>query len=203
MAPAASSELVLKDSKTMNPAALGVSTPPIEGHSRRLTSALVLALWCTPALAQDANKISNFVRSACVLGSEQTIAAAMEMPAEKYGFRPLPQDMTFGQLVLHAAMTNYQYCSKIGGVAEPELPKIVDTEPKDKIVQRLKSSFDFCATALAKLDDSTKSEMLAIGDTKISRAMAILTLTGSWNDHIALETAYLQANGRVPPTAKN
>jgi DinB superfamily len=172
--------------------------------SRHIAKILMLiALWCAPALAQDANKVSNFVRNACAVRSKESIAAATEMPAGKFGFKPSPQDMTFGQLVLHAAVTNYQYCSKIGGVAVPELPTIADTEPKEKLIERLKSSFDFCTAALAKLDDSTKSEMLTIGDAKTSRAMAILTLTGAWNDHIALETNYLQANGRVPPTAKN
>jgi DinB superfamily len=176
----------------------------LDVHSRRLASILLsTALWCGPVLAQDANKISNFLRAAVAARSKETIAAAMEMPADKFGFRPSPQEMTFGQVVLHAAVTNYQYCSKIGGVAEPELPTIADVAPKDKLVERLGSSFDFCTSALAKLDDSKKSEILTIGDTKTSRAMAILTLTGSWKDHVDLETAYLRANGLTPPTARN
>lgn len=173
-------------------------------NSQRLATILVSAtLWCGPALADHSNKVSNFLRQALAMRSKEIIAAAAEMPADKFSFKPSSLDMTFGQLVLHAAITNYQYCSKIGGVAEAELPKVGDTEPKDKLVELLKSSFDFCAAAFAKLDDSNKSEMLTIGDTKTSRAMAILTLTGAWNDHFALETSYLQANGRVPPTAKN
>jgi hypothetical protein len=167
------------------------------------TMLLSIAFWCGPLLAQETNKVSNFVRQALATRSKEMIAGALDMPANKFDFKPSPQDMTFGQLILHAAVANYQYCSKIGGVAEPALPAISDTEPKDKLVERLKSSFDFCATALAKLDDSNKSEMLMIGDTKTSRAMAILTLTGTWNDHFVMETAYLQANGRVPQTAKN
>jgi hypothetical protein len=173
-------------------------------NSQGLATILVLAtLWCGPALAEDNNRVSNFLRQALAVRSKEIIAAAVEMPADKFGFKPSPVDMTFGQLVLHAAVTNYQYCSKIGGVPEPEPPKVGDPEPKDKLVERLKSSFDFCTAAFAKLDDSSKSEMLTIGDTKTTRAMAILTLTGAWNDHFALETSYLQANGRIPPTAKN
>jgi len=110
--------------------------------------------------------------------------------------------MTFGQFTLHVAAANYLYCSRIGGVPDPALPAISDTEPKDKLLERLKASFDFCTTALAKLDDSTKSEMLTIGETKTSRAMAILTLTGTWNDHVAQQGDYLQAVGRLPATAK-
>ena len=46
------------------------------------------------------------------------------------------------------------------------------------------------------------SETLTLGDTKTTRSMAILTLTGTWTDHLAMQTAYLQANGLVPPAAK-
>jgi len=188
----------------MNPVCVRCMTLSFGARSRRLAALVLLtALWCVPVVAQDGNKVSNFVRQALAVRSKEIIAAAMEMPADKFGFKPSPQDMTFGQLILHAAVTNYQYCSKIGGVAEPELPKIGDSEPKDKLVERLKASFDFCTAALAKLDDSSKSEMLTLGDAKTSRAMAILTLTGSWNDHFALQTTYLRGNGRVPPTASN
>ena len=194
----------MSQNESVNAARVSMTSLCPSANSQRLTTALVLvALGCGPVLAQDGNKISNFVRQALATRSKQIIAATVEMPADKFGIKPSAEDMTFAQLSLHVATTNYLYCSKIGGIAEPELPKISDTEPKEKFVDRVKSSFDFCTAALAKLDDSTKSEMLTFGDTKTSRAMAILTLTGSWNDHFALQTTYLRATGRVPPTASN
>ncbi len=181
-------------------------TLPLNARLRglaRIFLFLLAGLWCVPVLAQERNQVSNFVRVALAERSKEIIAATVEMPGDKFNFKPSPEGLTFGQLTLHVAVGNYLYCSKIGGIAEPELPKINDTEPKDKLLERLKSSFDFCTAALAKLDDSNKSETLVLGDTKTSRAMAILTLTGTWNDHFAMQTTYLQANGRVPPTAKN
>jgi hypothetical protein len=177
-----------------------VTAKPLRGTAKVL---ILTALCCGAALAQDANKVSNFARNACAARGKETLAAAMQMPADKFSSKLSPQDLTFGQLLLHAATTNYQYCSKVGGLAEPDLDKISETDPKDKIIERLKSSFDFCTAALANLDDSTKTQMLTIGDTKTSRSMAILTLTGSWIDHIAMATSYLQANGLTVPTAKN
>src|SRR6266478_3878475 len=188
----------------MSAARVNTTSLCASANSQRLAKTLMLTvLWCGPVLAQDGNKVSNFVRGALAARSKEIIAATVEMPADKFNFKPSPEEMTFGQLTLHVAVGNYLYCSRIGGVTEPELPKISDTEPKDKLVERVKASFDFCTAALAKLDDSNKSETLVLGDTKTSRAMAILTLTGTWNDHFATQTSYLQANGRVPPTAKN
>jgi hypothetical protein len=175
----------------------------LNAFGRSLALLLAAGLAGFPVLAQDNNKVANFVRQALSARSKEIIAGAAEMPADKFSFKPSPTEMSFGQLTLHVAVGNYLYCSKIGGVAEPTLPEISDTEPKDRLLERLKASFDFCTTALAKLDDSNKSETLTLGDTKTSRAMAILTLTGTWNDHVVQQATYLEANGRTPPTAKN
>lgn len=170
---------------------------------RALSAILLLATsLCVPAVAQDKNKVSNFIRDALNSRSKEIVAAALEMPADKFSFQLTPEGMTFGQFTLHVATANYLYCPKIGGVPEPELPKISDTDSKDKLVARLRSSFDFCATALAKLDDSNKSEILTLGETKTSRAMAILTLSGTWADHSAQQGDYLQAVGHGSAAAK-
>ena len=173
--------------------------------SQRLGMALVLtALWCGPVLAEESNRISNFLRQALAIRGKEIIAATAEMPADKFGFQPSPNDMTFAQLAIHVAVTNYAYCSKIGGVAEPKLTQIGQTEPKEKFVDLVKSSFDFCTAALAKLDDSNKSEVLTLDDgARTSRAMAILTLTGAWNDHLMLATNSLRLSGSVPQAANN
>src|SRR5438034_7154896 len=102
---------------------------------------LLTSLWSIPVLAQEKNKVSNFIREALASRSKEIMAATVEMPADKFGIKPSPEQMTFAQLTLHVAAGNYLYCSKIGGVAEPELVKISDTDPKEKLAERLKSSF--------------------------------------------------------------
>jgi len=171
---------------------------------RRLTSLFVLAcLSCPLLVAQEKNPVAAAIREALGGRAKNMVAAAEEMPADKYGFKATPEQMTFGHLTLHIVDANYLFCSKIGGVAAPELPKLADTDPKDKLVERMKASFDFCSTALAKLDDSNLGETLALfGERKASRAGAILLLAGSWGDHYSLQSTYLRLNGHVPPTAK-
>ena len=157
---------------------------------------------CAPAATQDNNRVSNFIRDALDTRGREIVAATADMPADKFSVKLVPEGMTFAQFTLHVAAANYLYCSKIGAVPEPALASIGDTEPKDRLLDRLKSSFDFCAAALAKLDDSNKSEVLTLGETKTSRAMAILTLSSTWADHFAQQGDYLQAAGRIPATAR-
>jgi hypothetical protein len=164
---------------------------------------LSASLLCPSLLAQEKNPVATAIREAEQGRSKNMIAAAEEMPADKFSFKATAGQMTYGHLTLHIADGNYFFCSKIGGVSAPQLPKLSETNPKDKLVERMKSSFDFCATALARLDDSNLGEMLPLfGEKKASRAMTILMLAGSWADHYSLQATYLRLNGYLPPTAK-
>ena len=171
---------------------------------RKVTCLLVLVcLACPMLVAQEKNPVAAALREALPGRAKNIVGAAEEMPADKYGFKATPDQMTFGHLTLHIVEAKYLFCSKIGGVAAPELPKLSDTDTKDKLVERMKASFDFCSTALAKLDDSNLGETLTLsGERKVSRAMAILILAGAWGDHYSLEATYLRLNGHLPPTAK-
>lgn len=171
---------------------------------RKLTCLFVFACLLSPALfAQEKNPVAAAIRGTLQGRSKNMVAAAEEMPADKYGFKATPAQMTFGHLAVHIYEANYLFCSKIGGVAAPELPKLSDTDPKDKLVERMKASFDFCSTALAKLDDSNLGETLTLSsERKVSRAMAILIFAGALADHYSIQATYLRLNGLLPPTAK-
>jgi DinB superfamily len=162
---------------------------------RRSLSILVLAVCCsTSALAQPANEVSTFARQTLVQRSKDIIAAAADMPADKYDYKSPPDDITFGYLLMHVADINYPLCSLIGGVPAPKLSQLKETDAKDILMERMKASFEFCATALANLDDSGMQQILDLGGAKMSRAMTIVTLTGTWASHYELQQKYLREN---------
>ena len=114
------------------------------------------------------------------------------MPADKFDLKAPPDNYTFGYLTLHVADGNYLFCSYIGGVPSPKLAQLKESDPKPRLVERLKASFDFCAKAVANLDDSHMGDQLTMGETKMSRSMAVLTLAGSWATHHDQQEQYLQ-----------
>jgi hypothetical protein len=131
------------------------------------------------------------------------VGAAEEMPADKYGYKPTPQNMSFGQLVLHVAGSNDYMCATIAGSQAPQRTKLTATTPKDSLVARLKASFDYCSTALAQLDDSKLGEEVPFfGGRKIPRAGAVVGLAEDWGDHYSAAAVYLRLNGLLPPSAK-
>ncbi|HYL85101.1 MAG TPA: DinB family protein [Candidatus Angelobacter sp.] len=146
--------------------------------------------------------VSGAVKNQLPRFSKNMVAAAEAMPAEKYGFKPTPEMNSFGHLVMHIAQSNNGLCSKISGVAAPEV-KIADTDGKDKLVAALKASFDYCATALEKVDDSKLGEqMMLFGNRPFSRAAVMIILSDDWYDHYGAQAVYLRLNGILPPTAQ-
>jgi hypothetical protein len=163
----------------------------------------ILLLLSGTMLAQSKDPVTSVVKEMLPRQQKNLIAAAEEMPAEDFAFKPTPAQETFGHLVMHIAQANYVFCSKAGGVAAPKTEEVKDTDGKEKLVDALKASFDFCNSALAKADDSTLGEMVpAFGGRQQPRAWAWIALVGSWSDHYAGEAMYLRLKGHLPPTAQ-
>jgi hypothetical protein len=149
-----------------------------------------------------ANPVSTSVKSQLGRFTKNIVGGAEAMPADKYGFKPTPEMMTFGHLMVHIAQSNNMLCAKLSGTAAPD-GKLEETDGKDKLVAGLKASFDFCSTALANVDDAKLGEQIALfGDRMMPRAAAWIGLASGWNDHYSAEAIYLRLNGILPPSAQ-
>lgn len=168
---------------------------------------MLLAMLATNALAQEAklgpvtNPVSAAVKAQLPRFSKNMVAAAEAMPAEKFNFKPTPEMNSFAHLVMHIAQSNNGLCSRISDTPAPEA-KLADTDPKDKLVAGLKASFDYCASALEKVDDSKLGDQMMLRDHPLSRGAILIILSDDWYDHYGAQATYLRLNGILPPTAQ-
>jgi len=170
---------------------------------KSLTLICLLSLFTAPVFAQSKDPASDALRQILAGRAKNTIAAFEAMPAEKYGFKPTPAQMSFGHLAAHVVESNYYFCANVGDVPKPKVTEVKDSDSKDVLVAAVKSSFDFCTTALAKASDSTMSSDITWFDGKPkARAWAFLGLASSLADHYGMAAIYLRLNGLLPPTAK-
>jgi uncharacterized damage-inducible protein DinB len=161
-----------------------------------------MAILFLSACAWAQNPVSDALRQDLPGTAKKTVAAAEEMPAGKYDYKPTPAQVPFGHWVSHAAGANYLFCSKLTGATAPEAG-VKETDPKDKLVEALRKSFDYCTAQLPKLQDSQLSEEITLfGGHKMTKAAAVLAFSGDWADHYAQMATYLRLNGLLPPTAK-
>ena len=164
-------------------------------------AALVVALGPAVALAQ--NPVASAFRDNAATMGKNLMAAADLMPADKYGFKPTPAQMSWGDIMVHLAQGNDLLCGTIGGMKAPARTPVAATAAKEALVARLKDTFAFCDAALKGLDDSKLSESLPLFGGQLMTRAAIETLTtGDWADHYSQAAIYLRLNGILPPTAK-
>jgi hypothetical protein len=165
---------------------------------------LAVALLSTLALAQQSkNPVTDVLRDSLAGRQKNTVAAIEEMPADKFGYKPTPDQMSFGHLASHIVEANYFFCAKVGDVPQPKLEELAETAPKEKLVAAVKASFDFCGTALAKAEDSKLGDPIQdFTGKQRPRAWAALALAGSWSDHYGAAAMYLRLNGLLPPSAQ-
>jgi hypothetical protein len=132
-----------------------------------------------------------------------TLGAITAMPADKFGFKPTPDQMSFAHLVVHITETNNGLCAKVADVPAPKMDELKETDSKDKLLAAAKASFDFCTDALSKMDDSKLGDSVELfGGRQFPRAMGALGLASSWADHYAAAAMYLRLNGILPPSAQ-
>jgi uncharacterized damage-inducible protein DinB len=162
-----------------------------------------IVLMSAAALAQTPSPVSDVLRQMLTGREKNTVAAIEEMPADKFDYKPTPEQMTFGHLAAHIAESNYFFCSNAGGVPAPKTEEMKGTEGKDKLVAAVKASFEFCHEALAKADDSKLNDSITWFDGKPRpRAWARVALASSWADHYGTAAMYLRQNGLLPPSAQ-
>ena len=147
--------------------------------------------------------VADALRSISKRAGSNLVAAAEEMPAGKYGFKPTPAQMSFGDVIAHLSGGNDFLCSRIGGGAEPKRSELAGGAPKQQLVTRLRETFQFCASALAKVNDSELGQQVPyFGNREVSRAQAMFAAAEDWADHYSQLAIYLRLNGLLPPTAK-
>ncbi|MBZ5557117.1 MAG: hypothetical protein LAO77_07550 [Acidobacteriia bacterium] len=148
-----------------------------------------------PAHAQDVLKTTNIQRYYMPVQLD-LLGAASVMPAEKYGFKLDPAQMTFGEWINHSTERNYLDCSTLRGETNP-MPKAKTDllKTKDDITKALADSFDYCDATFERLNDQkilSSPQMVA----------SFLHTTVHNNEIYGNVVGYLRANHILPPSTE-
>jgi uncharacterized damage-inducible protein DinB len=154
------------------------------------------------AVAPVKDPVTMVLRTILPSRQKNILAAIAAMPADKFGYKPTPDQISFAHLVVHITESNNGMCAKLADVPPPKVEELKETDSKDKLLAAATASFDFCTQALAKVDDSRLGENVDFGRIQGPRAMAVFFLAGGWSDHYGAAAMYLRLNGILPPTAQ-
>jgi hypothetical protein len=169
--------------------------------TKTVLTMLALAL---PALSQATVK-DALVKHWKVTG-DFTIAVARLMPAEHYGFRPVAEELSFGQLMVQIAGANINACSNASGVKRMEIPgeilQAVKDEQKnvdkDLALKFLSDSFDYCNQAVAAMTPE-KLDAVVGGTRKMTGFEWLWAYFTHTAHHRGQAEVYLRVKGIKPP----
>ena len=149
------------------------------------------------------NAVMDAVRSSLGRSERNIVAAAEEMPAAKYSFKPTKQQRTFGEIMSHVANSNNFFCSRLSGMAAPTAKVPDGSAPKAELVAAVKASYAYCTRVLAGTTDAQLGTMVKyFGGRDVSRATVAVGAAEDWADHYGQLAMYLRLNGMLPPSAQ-
>lgn len=160
-----------------------------------------IILWAGTASAQQTNAIAQGIATEAHSNATNMIGAAEAMPAEKYGYKPSEPQISFGDLIYHAAAANNTLCGAVSGEKAAELT-VKATGPKEALIDQMKASFAFCDKAFATIDPAKIGDEVQVLGRHVTRAWVLFHLALDYGDHYSQAAMMLRLNGIVPPSAQ-
>lgn len=134
---------------------------------QRTPSFAVVALLTLPALAaaqqpqQPASALAAAMRTIWQRAAANMPAAADDMPAEKFTFKPTPAQQSFAEIIAHEADANQTLCAALaGGQDTPTESTVGASAPKEQLVARLRQSFDYCGNVILQINETTLGDSI-------------------------------------------
>jgi len=165
-----------------------------------LMGILVLSFLAGMAIAANGpveNDFKTLFAKHWQISKEFTLEVAEAMPAESYNFKPNPEEMSFGEMMVRLAVSNSEAFANVAGTEALALPAGTD---KQTAIKLLTESFDKCAKELATMTPAQLNKMLAIGGGR--QAMGIEVLCWAFTDtahHRGQAEVYLRVKNIKPP----
>jgi uncharacterized damage-inducible protein DinB len=163
--------------------------------------ALLGAIIAAPLLAQEGVTQTKFGQEFLkhwTTARELTIAVAQAMPPDGYDLKPNPEEMSFGEQIVHIAGGNYSYCSRISGAKSPF--KKPDKTDQATAIKMLGDSFDYCAQAVEAAKDL--DVMRGPEGKQVSLREVMLGAYAHMAHHRGQAEVYLRVKGVKPPDYK-
>jgi uncharacterized damage-inducible protein DinB len=174
----------------------------------RLVSGFLLCLSCAAA-AQSAKvrsivDLSEFVED-WKISKQFTLEVAEAMPGDLYSFKPNPEEMTFGEQMVHIAESNVFRFNEITGIKPPFAfdPAKPPASDKPSVLKLLEQSFDYVIEVLRQITPEQLERTWHIrswkGRTDPDGRAMIMNMFVHTAHHRAQCEVYMRAKGIKPP----
>jgi uncharacterized damage-inducible protein DinB len=137
--------------------------------------------------------------------SNQLLALAEAIPADKYSWRPAKGVRSFSEVFMHIAIANFYLLSVTG----PKMPADISSDSqeesvtsKPEVIGYLKRSLEAVKAARAQLKPGDLERKVKIDGKTVAVDGMYLRIIVHDNEHMGQLIAYTRFNGIVPPWSK-
>jgi uncharacterized damage-inducible protein DinB len=136
--------------------------------------------------------------------SNQLVALAEAMPADKFAWRPAPGVRSTSEVFMHIAMANFYLLSVTGPKMPPDLKQDAEkaVTSKPEVIAWLKRSLEAVKQAHAAADPKDLSRKVKIFGRDATVDGMYLRIIVHDNEHMGQLIAYARMNGIAPPWSK-
>lgn len=130
-----------------------------------------------------------------------TLTVAKLMPDESYGFKPVPEEMSFARQLLHLSenlgwLTSLYLKQDQNPVSKKELT----ITRKDSVIRVVQRSYDYAILALKEFDSNKLSEQVNFFAGPMNKLQIINLINDHQTHHRAQLMVYLRLKGIKPPS---
>jgi uncharacterized damage-inducible protein DinB len=129
------------------------------------------------------------------------LGSAEKMPEENYSFKPTDAVRSFGQIVGHAADSQYAFCSRVLGEKNPAPGVEKNKTSKADLIAALKDAFAYCDKAYDGMTDASATEVVKLMGTDMPKLGALTVNSVHTTEHYGNLVTYLRMKNIVPPTS--
>ena len=159
---------------------------------------VVLTLLTAPILSAQSAFLSEMQQKWSNAG-DYTREVALLMPAEQYGFRPTPDQMSFGEQLEHLSTNIIWLSSAYLGQPLPD-PKTTEvTADKDQLLSLLDTALQQGAKVLEQITEAQLEEKVDFFAGNFTRRQILLVIQDHLTHHRAQIIVYLRLQGITPP----
>ena len=136
--------------------------------------------------------------------SNQLVALAEAIPADKYSWRPAPGVRSTSEVFMHIVNANFYLLSVTGPKMPPDLKMNAEKKvtAKPEVIAWLKRSLEAVKQAHASADQKDMSRKVKVAGRDATVDGMYLRIIVHDNEHMGQLIAYARMNGIAPPWSK-
>ncbi len=122
------------------------------------------------------------------------------MPSDKYDFKPVKEERSFGEQLLHLASNlGWLTSSYLANEKNPVTATDMKLTNKDSIIAVLNKSYDYAIDVMQKFSPQHLADTVKFFAGPMNKLQIITLINDHQTHHRAQVLVYLRLNGIVPP----